>query len=97
MGSRKLTNLRFADDLLPCAGSSKAARTILTNQIDEAGKYGLELHESKTRFLWNGQGESTDIKQTILRHKPFEDLDKKGSAMYLGRLFSFVCTHDIEL
>ena len=97
MRSGKLTNLRFADDLLLCAGSFKAAQTMLTDLIDEAGKYGLQVHESKTKFLWNGQGVSSDIKQTIIRRKPFEVLDETGSTMYLGRLFSFDRTHDIEL
>jgi hypothetical protein len=92
--SCKLINLRFADDLLLCASSFKAARNMLNDLMGEAEKYGLEVHESKTKFLWNGQGVSDGIKQTIIRRRPFEILDEKGSTMYLGRLFSFGSTHD---
>ena len=77
--SRTLTNLRFAEDLLLCASSFKAARDMLNDLMGEAEKYGLEVHESKTKFLWNGQGVSEGIKQTIVRRRPFEILDENGS------------------
>ena len=94
---RKLTNLRFADDLLLFGTSFEAACTMLSDLMEEAEKYGLEVHESKTKFMWNGQGEDARIKRTVIRNRPFEVFDKAGSTMYLGRLFSFESTHDIEL
>jgi hypothetical protein len=95
--SRKLTNLRFADDLLLCASSFRAARAMLIDLMEDAAKYGLEVHESKTKFLWNGHGERVAAKETSVQCRPFEILDEGGSTMYLGRLFSFFKTHDVEL
>ena len=94
---RKLTNLRFADDLLLFATSFKAARAMLGDLMETAEKYGLEVHESKTKLLWNGEGEQTTTNQTTVCNRQFDVLDKRGSTMYLGRLFSFESTHDVEL
>ena len=74
--------------------SLNAARRMLSDLMDEAAKYGLEVHESKTKIMWNGQGTSPDIKETQIRSRAFEILPPDGATMYLGRLFSFESTHD---
>ena len=70
---------------------------MLDDLIHEAEKYGLEVHESKTKLLWNGHGNDPGIEEAIIRRRPFEILGRGGSTMYLGRLFSFEATHDTEL
>jgi hypothetical protein len=95
--NRKLTNLRFADDLLLCANSFASAKSMLSDLMRVAEEYGLEVHETKTKFMWNGHGEGAGMAQTTVRGRPFEILDTHSSTMYLGRLFSFNSTHDVEL
>ena len=59
INQRKLTNLRFADDLLLFATSLDGAQTMLKDLVQEAAKFGLEVHSSKTKLTWNGFGEGT--------------------------------------
>jgi hypothetical protein len=94
---RRLTNLRFADDLLLFATSLRAASSMLGDLMGEAEKYGLEVHESKTKLLWNGHGSEPCIKETSIRQRQFEIASRGGSTMYLRRLISFEHTHDVEL
>ena len=96
MGNRKVTNLRFADDLLLIATSFEAARAMLGDLMREAEGYGLEVHESKTKFLWNGHGAGAAVGQTTVQHRHFEVLGEQGSTMYLGRLFASKETTDVE-
>ena len=70
---------------------------MLSNLVAEAALYGLEVHESKTKVLWNGQGPSTDSTSCNIRGKSFEILQTADASMYLGRLFSFQRMHDREL
>ena len=53
---RKLTNLRFADDLVLLATSLKHAKRMLKDLVDASSRLGLEVHKSKTKFMWNGFG-----------------------------------------
>ena len=53
---RNFTNLRFADDLLLFAPTLTIAKQMLSDLIEIAASYGLEVHEDKTKFLWNGHG-----------------------------------------
>jgi hypothetical protein len=75
MRGRKLTNLRFADDILLCATSFNAARGMLGDLMEEASKYGLEVHDSKTKFLLNGHGSAAPTGQASVCQKRFEILD----------------------
>ena len=42
MGDRKLTNLRFADNLLLCASSFTSSREMLEDLMAESKKFGLD-------------------------------------------------------
>ena len=97
IGARKMTNLRFADDLILCATSFKAAQEMLADLMAEAGKFGFEVHESKTKILWNSHGRGAGTSQTTVREKQFEVLDGHGSTMYLGKLLALKETADVEL
>jgi len=95
--SRKLSNLRFADDLLLFSHSLQGAKAMLSDLMLFASRLGLEVHESKTKIMWNGQGLAADPGKTRIRGKCFEVLGPSSSTMYLGRLFSFEQTHDREI
>ena len=82
--------------MLLCTPTFAAARSMLSDLMRVAEEYGLEVHETKTKFMWNGHGERAGMAQTIVRSRPFEILDTHSSTMYLGRLFSFDSTHDVE-
>ena len=51
---RKMTNLRFADDILLTARTLPQIKKMLGDVADAAGKVGLELHPGKAKILqWN--------------------------------------------
>ena len=70
---------------------------MLGGLVKEAAKFGLEVHEDKTKIFWNGQGEGTKAKRFSLNSRWFEVLGCSNSTMYLGRLFAFKDHHEIEL
>lgn len=74
--SRKLTNLRFADDLMLLASTLKSAQTMISDLIEEAAYYGLEVHETKTKILWNGFGEAAKTDNVFVEE--VRDLGKIG-------------------
>lgn len=94
---RKVTNLRFADDLLLFAISLDGAQTMLKDLVKEAAKFGLEVHSSKTKLTWNGFGEGTRQTYTEVLGQTYEIVPCDGSILYLGRCFQFSSMHDTEL
>ena len=97
INGRKLTNLRFADDLLLFSHSLEGAKQMLADLMSVASRFGLEVHEDKTKIVWNGQGVASDLAKVKIRGRFFEVLGPTSSTMYLGRLFSFEQTHDREI
>ena len=87
-GRRRLLNLRFADDLLLVGASLHQAKSMLRDLIAKAREYGLEVHETKTKILWNGIGRGTPAQHAEMDGRTFEILPAHGSSMYLGRLLS---------
>ena len=79
------------------ASSLKSAKKMLRDLVCEAAKFGLDVHESKTKVLWNGQGDGTNAKRFTINSRQFEILGDSDSTMYLCRLFSFKDHHDTEL
>ena len=61
LSGRKMTNLRFADDLLLFANSLEGAKQMLSDLMSVASRFGLEVHESKTQIIWNGQGVASKL------------------------------------
>ena len=51
MKNYRLTNLRFADDLLLFAPSLGIAQNMLRDLVQEAARCGLEVREAKTKIL----------------------------------------------
>ena len=62
-----------------------------------SAEYGLEVHDEKTKVLWNGQGDNPFEKRIKIQNKSFEVLQSDKSTDYLGRRFSFTATHDVEI
>ena len=92
-GSEKLTNLRFADDLLLIGRSCQQAQRMLT----EVAKYSLEVHPDKTKVMWNGIGRGTKSTYITIGSTLFEVFPPSATTDYLGRSFSFTDTYDVEL
>ena len=70
---------------------------MLRDLIAKAREYGLEVHETKTKILWNGIGRGTPAQHAEMDGRTFEILPAHGSSMYLGRLLSLCNTHGIEI
>ena len=83
-GSERLTNIRFADDILLSAKSSGELEEMLGMLGDEFASVGLELHESKTKII------TIDLSNSI------PELQK--SHKYLGKyLIADVFRNQVEL
>ena len=54
--AERLTNLRFADDVLLVGSSLQQVSAMLQDLAAAAGKVGLELHPDKTKILANACG-----------------------------------------
>ena len=70
---------------------------MLEDLIVEARACGLEVHPDKTKVLWNGFGRGSACEQVTVPGQAFEVLKPEAATMYLGRLFCFRETHDVEL
>jgi len=97
----RLTNLRFADDVLLIAESEQQLQAMIADLIDETGKVGLEIHIGKTKVLTSenqgGEEEMEEARHLEVRGNKIEILKKDGLTMYLGRLLSLQNPHDVEL
>ena len=50
----RMTNLRFADDILLMGRTLPQIRNMLSDVAGESARVGLELHPGKTKILHNG-------------------------------------------
>ena len=55
-GAEKLTNLRFADDILLVARSLPQVKKMLSDIAKAVSEVGLELHPKKTKVIHNNIG-----------------------------------------
>jgi hypothetical protein len=88
----RLTNLRFADDLILVASSREQLTAMVQNLMDAVQKVGLELHPGKTKVLTNQtwrRGESLQLRSS--------DIEIVDSVEYLGRLLTFTSLHEAEV
>jgi len=87
----RLTNLRFADDVLLVARTQKQLSQTLCDVRESVSKFGLELHPEKTKVLTNTgrkTGRGRDHKM-IIDDLTIEILPMDGYVKYLGRHISF--------
>ena len=83
IGGRKITNLRFADDI-DCLAGKEEEPTNLVERLDKASTaYGMEISAKKTKLMTNNTGGiNTDI--TVNGQK----LETVTSFKYLGSVIT---------
>ena len=94
----RLTNLRFADDVLVVGSSLKQVTEMLLLLKTETEKCGLELHPEKTKILssTNRQNRPRN-KYTHVGDMRIEILARTGALKYLGRQITFEDAQRVEL
>ena len=98
--TERLTNLRFADDILLFATSRQHITNMLTDLSIEAGKLGLQLHPDKTKILHNEHSTTTRQRtptHATVNNMTVEILSPGDSTKYLGRKLSFSTPHKTEV
>ena len=95
----RLTNLRFADDVLLTAPTPTQLTHLLSDLHRDAKLYGLELHPDKTNILTNvshrrGRENKSHI---LIDGEPISILKFHEHTKYLGRKFTFDSYHSAEL
>ena len=94
----RLTNLRFADDVLVVGSSLKQVTEMLLLLKTETGKCGLELHPEKTKIIssTNRQNRPRN-KYTQVGDMRIEILARAGTLKYLGQQITFDDARRVEL
>ena len=92
----RLTNLRFADDIVLFAVSKGDVIKMLRDLKHEAAKYGLKVHFGKTEIFTNNfdaaMGGSAQTDGVLVKiAQPGE------TAKYLGRKLSVLDCHGVEI
>ena len=95
-GLRHLTNLRFADDVIPTAQSREDIQKMLRQFAVAAVKYGLKIHQGKTKILtWDvlALGAAPIVVDGIA----IKVLGETEAERYLGRKLCFQDSCQVEL
>ena len=96
--ANRICNLRFADDIILIASSSRQLKRMLLDLSTACSVVGLRLHAGKTKILCNSIARATGHPQHMQLHDSrVEVLPLEDGTMYLGRLLSFHDYHDVEL
>ena len=95
----RVTNLRFADDVLLIGRSLAQVSAMLESVHREAQKVGLQLHPDKTKVLTStGRAQERVAKRHIkIGGMRIEVLPRTSSVKYLGRQITFGTLHEDEL
>ena len=98
-GGERLTNLRFADDLLLIGRSRKQVAKMLEDLSNASRQIGLEVHMGKTKILYNGCGckGGTIPGDVKVNGNKIDILGDDESTCYLGKLLSLQAIHDTEI
>ena len=83
IGGRKITNLRFADDIDGLAGSDTELKSLVQKLNDASTAYGMEISAQKTKIMTNN---NTRISDQI--NVNGETLEQVNSFKYLGSTIS---------
>ena len=97
--SSRITNLRFADDVLLLGRSLSQVTAMLEEVYVEAQACGLQLHPEKTKIITStsraaGRPRNRNIKVGDMK---IEILSRETALKYLGRKISFGDYHEDEL
>ena len=97
-GHERLTNLRFADDVLLIASSKRQLTRMMHELMEACGRVGLVMHPDKTKILTNcsdcGQLRSDSV---VVNGAKVDILRDGQSTMYLGWALGMEATQDTEL
>ena len=94
----RITNLRFADDVLLAARSLNVLEMMVADMKRAVAEVGLEMHFGKTKMMAHKQGWKQSHSEVVDIDGVNIDILKPGeSVKYLGREFSFVDYHDEEI
>ena len=63
IAGRNITNLRYADDTTPMAGSEEELKSLLMKVKEESEKVGLKLNIQKTKIMASGPITSWQIER----------------------------------
>ena len=97
-GGRRLTNLRFADDVLLVAASAAKLQEMLADLADAAAQVGLELHFGKTKVLCNVFGHQMEkVSYLKVGAAEVEVLPQDATTKYLGRALRLDAPDDVEI
>ena len=95
----RLTNLRFADDLMLIGNTLGQVQQMLGELSEEAKKVGMQMHMGKTKILGNATGWAQYGGPCSVQVSG-ENVDALGPemrSMYLGRQLTFGNFHDEEI
>ena len=94
----RLSNLRFADDVLLVDRSLKVLRRMVVEMRRAVADIGLEMHFGKTKIMANEQGKKqSHVEHVDIDGTKVEVLRPDGSTKYLGREFTFADFHGKEI
>ena len=97
-GGRRLTNLRFADDVLLVAESAAKLQEMLADLADAAAQVGLELHFGKTKVICNTFGRQREkVSHLRVGAAEVEVLPQGATTKYLGRELRLDAPDDVEV
>ena len=97
-GGERLTNLRFADDILLTSTSLPSLTNMIADLNDEASKIGLQLHPDKTKILHNHHNQPRRIPtRGVANGLTIQILSVQEHTKYLGRKLSFSDPHRTEV
>lgn len=79
----RLTNLRFADDIILCGQSAQEVNRLL-NQLNAASTtIGLKMNKKKTEWMQNEESRKDSIiTKVLIQHEPIAEVEKY---IYLGQ------------
>ena len=95
--AEKLTNLRFADDILLTASSLPQLKKLLADLAKTAKTAGLEPHAGKTKILHNGVGYGVGAKKARVANMDIDILSTESATTYLGRSLRLKAGTDEEI
>ena len=94
----RLTNLRFADDVLLVARSLKVLKCMMGGMRRAVAEVGLEMHFGKTKILANAKGrKQSQAKYIEIGGAQIKIMSPAKSTKYLGRAVAFTDFYNCEI
>ena len=85
---RRITNTRFADDILLYAKSFEELQFMMAVLIFELSRIGLTINEKKTKILASEHDQNIDSRFVEIADHFIEILPSSSHHRYLGRLIN---------